>query len=120
MAMSQAVTSEPASTYEQIPYASHPFYITHPANLATLGSLYGMSPPAVDTSRVLELGGSDGGNLLPMAYSLPRSRLMSIDLSPGQIAAGMRVVESLGIENVELRAMSILDIDRSYGTFDYI
>jgi methyltransferase-like protein len=118
--MAQGTTAEQVSTYEEVPYASHPFYYTHPANLATLGTLYGMRPPDPTTCSVLELGCSDGGNLIPMAYSLPRSRLVGIDLSPGQIDAGVRVVQSLGIQNVDLRAMSILDIDATFGTFDYI
>ncbi|HEX4128839.1 MAG TPA: class I SAM-dependent methyltransferase [Pirellulales bacterium] len=107
-------------TYEEVPYDSHPFHYTHPSALATLGTLVGIKPPPVETCRVLELGCADGGNLIPMAYSLPRAQLVGIDLSPRQVAMGQRVVDMLGIKNLDLRAMSILDVPDDVGTFDYI
>ncbi|HWA97550.1 MAG TPA: class I SAM-dependent methyltransferase [Pirellulales bacterium] len=107
-------------TYEEVPYDSHPFHYTHPSTLSTLGTLVGMRPPAVETCRVLELGCADGGNLIPMAYSLPRATVLGIDLSPRQVAIGQKVVDALGIKNLDLRAMSILDFPDDAGTFDYI
>src|SRR5262249_8888675 len=43
-----------------------------------------------------------------------------IDLSARQIDMGRSVATRLGLDNLELKALSILDVDESFGTFDYI
>jgi methyltransferase-like protein/cyclopropane fatty-acyl-phospholipid synthase-like methyltransferase len=108
------------SSYEEIPYESKPLYPTHPDCLATLATLLGMTPAPVPRCRVLELGCATGGNLIPMAATLPDSRFVGIDLSPRQIAMGREVVEALGLANVELLPLSIMDVDDRFGQFDYI
>ncbi len=108
------------TSYEEIPYESKPLYPTHPDCLGTLATLMGMKPAPVDGCRVLELGCASGGNLIPMAEALPRSDFLGIDLSPGHINAGQKIVAALGLGNIKLRALSIMDIDDSYGKFDYI
>jgi methyltransferase-like protein/cyclopropane fatty-acyl-phospholipid synthase-like methyltransferase len=108
------------ASYEEIPYASQPRYSTHPDCLAALGTLFGMRPAPVTQCRVLELGCSTGGNLIPMALTLPESQFVGIDLAPGQIASGQAVVDALGLRNIELTALSILDVDDALGPFDYI
>jgi methyltransferase-like protein/cyclopropane fatty-acyl-phospholipid synthase-like methyltransferase len=108
------------TSYEDVPYTSKPLYPTHPDCLATLATLLGMRPAAVDNCRVLELGCASGGNLIPMAASLPESRFLGIDLSPRQISQGQAVIDAVGIANIELRPLSILDVDASFGQFDYI
>jgi SAM-dependent methyltransferase len=55
-----------------------------------------------------------------MALGLPEGRIVGIDLSSRQIDAGRAAVEALGLRNVELRAMSILDADQRLGEFDYV
>jgi SAM-dependent methyltransferase/methyltransferase-like protein len=106
--------------YDEVPYASRPFPQTHPDNLATVAALFGMAPPPVERCRVLELGCAAGGNLLPLAAALPGSRFVGIDLSRRQIDDGRRVVDALGLRNVELRHLSILDVGADFGQFDYI
>lgn len=108
------------SSYEEIPYDSKPVYPTHPDCLATVGTLLGMNPAAVDRCRVLELGCASGGNLIPMALTLPESSFVGIDLSPRQIDEGVATVRALGLTNIELKPVSILDVDESWGKFDYI
>jgi methyltransferase-like protein/SAM-dependent methyltransferase len=108
------------SSYEEIPYSSNPFYYTHPDNLATVGMLMGMNPPPVERCRVLELGCAGGGNLIPMAMALPESRFVGIDLSPRQIAMGQELVDALGLANIELKAVSITDVQDDDGPYDYI
>ncbi|SIO61751.1 regulatory domain of a methyltransferase-containing protein [Singulisphaera sp. GP187] len=112
--------SDQANTYDEIPYGDHFFPFTHPIHLATLGTLFGIDAPAVERCRVLELGCAEGGNLLPMALELPDAQFVGIDLSPRQIANGQAVVKRLGLRNLDLRAMSITEVDASFGSFDYI
>jgi SAM-dependent methyltransferase len=55
-----------------------------------------------------------------MALELAEARFVGIDLSSRQIAEGRSVVERLGLRNLNLRAISIMDVDRRLGNFDYI
>jgi methyltransferase-like protein len=79
-----------------------------------------MSPCRVDRCRVLELGSASGGNLIPIAQAFPDSTFVGIDLSARQIADGQKVVEAVGLKNVELKCMSLLDVTPEFGQFDYV
>jgi methyltransferase-like protein/trans-aconitate methyltransferase len=107
-------------SYDQVPYNSGPFRQTHPCHLAVLPVLFGLEPPPVRGCRVLELGCASGANLIPMAQDLPQSEFLGIDLSAKQIRDGQSRLEDLGLANIELRHMSILDVDDSLGRFDYV
>src|SRR4051812_17058388 len=115
LAMDPVLTS-----YEEIPYESTPIHDAHPDVMATSALLLGLDPPAVPTSRVLELGCSTGGNLITIALAFPSAQFVGIDFSPRQIAQGQAIVEKLGIKNVALHAKSILEIGSDFGQFDYI
>jgi len=108
------------NSYDRLPYPNLSFAQTHPDRLATLATLLGMRPAPVERCRVLELGCAGGGNLLPMAGGLPGSEFVGIDASAVQIAAGQEAVAALGLENLILRHMDILEVDEGLGQFDYI
>jgi methyltransferase-like protein len=55
-----------------------------------------------------------------MAIAAPGARFVGIDLSGRQIEDAQSVVSKLALDNIELRHASILDVDASYGEFDYI
>ena len=114
------MTAEPATSYDEVPYADGCFPYTHPDRLAALATLHGLDPPPVGNCRVLELGCALGGNLIPMASGLPEGRFVGIDLSARQIAMARATAEALGLRNIDLRALSIADVDADLGTFDYI
>ena len=107
-------------SYDQVPYHSGPFRQTHPSHLAVLPTLFGMAPPRIRGARVLELGCASGGNLIPMAQSFPESQFLGVDLSSRQVAAGRETIAKLQLPNVDLRHASIMDVDASYGQFDYV
>jgi methyltransferase-like protein/2-polyprenyl-3-methyl-5-hydroxy-6-metoxy-1,4-benzoquinol methylase len=109
-----------ATSYDEVPYSSNVFSYTHPDCLATWATLLGMDPAPVERCRVLELGCGTGANLIPMAQDLPGSRFVGIDLSPRQVGMGREVVGALGLANIELRPLSILDVGADFGRFDYI
>ena len=102
------------------PTAATSSRMTHPDRMATMAVLHGMKPPAVDRCRVLELGCTDGGNLLAMAQTMPGASFLGIDLSPVQIDQGKAAAQMLGAANVELRTLNLTDVDDSFGLFDYI
>ncbi len=108
------------NAYDQIPYTSNPFAQTHPDRLATIATLLGMYPAPVENCRVLELGCAGGGNLVPMACSLPQSRFVGIDLSARQIADGQAMAQAAGVQNVTLSHMDIMEVEADFGQFDYI
>ncbi len=117
-------TAPQATSYDEVPYPPLEFSYTHPSHLATIGRLVGLRPAVVDCCRVLELGCAGGGNLVPMAYTLPRSQFVGIDLSERQIAEGRKFAAALGLGNTSLEPMDICDAAESlaprFGQFDYI
>jgi methyltransferase-like protein/2-polyprenyl-3-methyl-5-hydroxy-6-metoxy-1,4-benzoquinol methylase len=107
-------------SYEDVPYESNAFSATHPDSLAVVALLHGMETAPAARCRVLELGCAGGGNLIPMALTLPESHFVGIDLSPRQVAMGQARVAELGLTNIELKPLSIMDVDENFGAFDYI
>ena len=77
-----------AEKYAAVPYAAQSNALSHPNRLATVASLYGLSPASPTTCSVLEVGCSDGANLLPMAASLSAGTFVGCDLSSAAGAAG--------------------------------
>ena len=114
------MTTALQQTYEEFPYQSNPIPQSHPDRLATIGCLFGMNPAPLESCRVLELGCASGGNLLPMAMSLPNAEFVGIDFSPVQIRQGIADVDALGLANVRLIAMDLMDFSEEFGKFDYI
>jgi methyltransferase-like protein/SAM-dependent methyltransferase len=108
------------SSYDEVPYNEYVFSYTHPACVAAVATLFGMHAADPARCRVLELGCATGANLLPMAYDLPGSQFIGIDSSPRQIDQGRRTVAALGLTNIDLRQGSVLDVNDSFGRFDYI
>jgi SAM-dependent methyltransferase len=102
--------------------------------LCTAATLLGLRPAPVDRCRVLELGCASGGNLIPMALTLPGSEFVGVDLSPAQIAAGEATLAALRQEgaagpddppgppgaNVRLLAADLMTLGEDLGPFDYI
>lgn len=109
-----------ASSYDEVPYVSVPFPQTHPDRLATTARIFGLTTPPVDGCRVLELGCASAGNLIPMAFNLPRSEFVGIDLSNHQVADANVDIRRLGLSNIRVEHASIMDVDESWGDFDYI
>jgi len=110
----------PPTSFDEVPYPNLSHVQTHPDRLATMATLLGLSAPPIEHCRVLEVGCAIGGNIIPMAYSLPESEFVGIDNSRQQIAIGQATIQSLALENVVLEQRDILDVDDSLGQFDYI
>ena len=113
--MPQRVTA-----YDAIPYPSSPFRQSRPERLAAIAKLFGLDAPAPERCRVLELGCSMGGNLLVIAQDYPESRCVGIDASSRQIAEGWKTIDALGLKNIQLKHLDILDVGEELGQFDYI
>ena len=109
-------------SYDEFPYASNPFPLSTPEHLQAVARLFALESPAPATARVLEIGCSAGGNILPFALRHPQAQVVGIDLSPVQIAQAEARVAQLGLVNVTLHCMNLEDVTRgdTFGEFDYI
>jgi len=108
------------NSYDTLPYPGLPYRQTHPDRLRTIARLLGMDPPSAERCRVLELGCGDGGNLLPMAWALPHSKFVGLDLGAAHIRQGQAKVRQLGLINLELRQQDLMEFGPHEGEFDYI
>jgi cyclopropane fatty-acyl-phospholipid synthase-like methyltransferase len=114
------MSAELQQSYDTFPYQSFSFPQSHPDRLATIGQLFGMTPAPIARSRVLEIGCASGGNLIPMAATLPDAQFLGIDLSPVQIRHGVADIGALGLSNIRLLATNIMEFGEDFGLFDYI
>jgi len=102
-------TDKPSTPYDDVLYPTGLFPQTHPDRLATTAYLRGMSPAPIEHCRVLELGCGAASNLVSMAFQLPESEFVGIDLGRIPIASGRALVADLGLANVTLKAMDLCD-----------
>lgn len=114
------VTRELAGKYDTIAYAAKANAQSHPVRLATVARLLGIAAPAAETARVLEVGVSDGANLLPMAVDLPNATFVGCDVSSRAIALARAGAAALGVANVTLEERDLATMTGEPGTFDYI
>ena len=77
-------------------------------------------PAPAQRCRVLEIGCAGGGNIVPMAYGLPDATFVGLDRSARQIERATAFAAGLGLRNIELHAMDLLDVTTDLDTFDYI
>jgi SAM-dependent methyltransferase len=118
--MSDDVNRDLANKYDTVAYAAQANPQSHPTHLATVATLLGLAPPDVATARVLEVGCSDGANLLPMAATLPGARFTGCDISSRAIAAARHGADELGLRNVELVQADLATLAGGGEPFDYI
>ena len=111
---------ERLTAYDDHPYTGNAFAQTHPARLASVAALFGLMSAPATRCRVLELGCGEGANLIPMAFHLPDSTFVGIDLAPTPINAGCERIARLGLRNVELHQGDVADACEHLGTFDYV
>jgi len=109
-------------TYQATPYPSRPVTLSHPNHLYVVGRLHGLTPVEVTGARVLELGCGAGGNLAPMAVTLPDSHFTGIDLSERQIEMAREMARGGRLTNIEFQAGDALSLlaDTADGAYDYI
>jgi len=106
--------------YDAVLYHGLAYHQTHPDHLATLALLSGMTPAPVAHCRVLELGCGNGSNLIPMAFDLPDSTFVGVDLAAHPISIGNETARKIGLENLTMHQLDLMDLPADWGAFDYI
>ena len=90
-----------------------------PDMLAAVARLAGMDVGSPRAWRILDLGCSDGGNLLSIAAANPEMRCVGVDGNLGAIQRGRALAEVAGLD-VELVHGDITALPESLGTFDAV
>ena len=60
-------------SYDETPYKSKTFYYTQPGRQQMVLKLLGFKTPDLEKARVLEIGCSFGGNIIPFALENPKA-----------------------------------------------
>jgi len=113
-------------SYQATSYPNWPVPLSHPDHLYVVGRLHGLAPAVVTGARVLELACGAGGNLLPMAATLPGGQFVGIDLSERQIYMAQTAAQAANLGNVEFLAGDALSLAPTLAgsgagqLFDYI
>lgn len=123
--MKDNLVEQTKESYESISYFSSSFVDTNPYRLEACGNLFGINPNPTKEAKILEIGCSFGGNLIPFALHNPKAKLLGIDLSENQIKKGNEIIKSIkGLDNVKLLQKDICELSADdiseYGKFDYI
>lgn len=108
------------TSYDEVPYEGASLAHTHPARLEAIGRLFGAAPAPAGACRYLELACGVGSNVNAMAYGLPGSRFVGVDLARKQVEVAQTRAAELALGNVEFQHMDIMDAGVDLGTFDYI
>lgn len=106
--------------YQEVPYDGCAHRDTHPANLAVIASLVGLTTPPPDRCRVLEIGCAEGDNLIPMASLAPASEFVGLDLADRHIERARARAQGLRLRNVTFMVADLAALGDELGRFDYI
>lgn len=109
-----------SKAYDEVPYTSYPFAQTNPELLQGIARLFGLNTPDPRKARILEIGCASGNNIISIASAYPQSTCVGLDYAARQIEGGQRVVKEMGLKNVELKHLSVMDVTKDLGEFDYI
>ncbi|WP_169777452.1 class I SAM-dependent methyltransferase [Campylobacter mucosalis] len=111
-------------SYDKLPYFSNAFVETSPFRLEAIGKFLTLNPAKTDNARVLEIGCSYGGNLLPFAAQNPNAKILGIDLSQTQIQTANELADKMGLKNIKFMQKDICELSpqdvKEFGKFDYI
>lgn len=106
--------------YDEVEYPGFAYPDTHPDRLATLATLFGLTPAPLDRCRVLELACGDGANLVPIALSLPGSTCVGVDVALTAVERARDCAAALGLGNVTFHHRDVAHLGPEIGEFDYV
>jgi len=93
---------------------------THPRQLAASALLAGHEPAPLEGARVLEVGSALGGNLTPIAATMPSAECIGVDPFVEQTEQAQWRAQRAHIHNVRYLPIGVEELDQVEGDFDYI
>lgn len=112
-------TATPRTIYDEAPYPSAQHPDLHPAVIAAVAGLCGLTPRLAG-ARVMDVGCGEGVNLLAMAQSAPDGEFVGLDLAPSAIEAARATAREAGLDNVRFEVCDLTQASGRFGRFDYI
>ncbi len=112
--------NRPATPYDELRYPGKFYPQASPGRIGTVAALFGLRPPPLATSRILELGCGEGGHLVPIAAACPEASCLGIDASAAAIERARDFAERAGVQHCEFRAEDVRAFPEDAGSFDYI
>lgn len=106
--------------YDEKPYISKAYSFSQPFKQNIALKLMGLKGSDLKNARILEIGCSYGGNIISQALYYENTEIIGIDLSDVQVSAGNKIIEEIGLKNIKLYNMDIMDYNYEFGKFDYI
>ena len=106
-------------SYDELTYKSAAFAQSSPYRLEACATLLGINPPPCKNTKVLEIGCSFGGNLIPFAANNKDARVVGIDLSGEQIRRGQEIVKEIGKNETGIGFANIFDAFKKLNLVDY-
>jgi len=116
----ETITSLSPTPYDEFRYPGKFYPHASPEHMASIATLFGLNPPPIERSRILELACGEGGQLIPLAYVLPESRCLGVDLSQASISRAQELTERLDLRNVQFAVQDLQEFPEDAGEFDYI
>ena len=113
-------SSQTADDYNALPYPSLPVEHCQPSALAAMAAIFGVEPPRLAGARVLELGCSSGGNIIPLAARFPQSSFVGIDLAHSHVDLARRHIAELQLGNVSVEVADLATAKFEPQSFDFI
>ncbi len=109
-----------ANLYDRVRYPNLVFHQTHPLATGAFAALFGRPFVPFASSRVLEIGCGEGVNLINMALGAPEAECVGVDLAERPIALARDAARRCGCANLRFDARDLIEVDASFGRFDYI
>jgi SAM-dependent methyltransferase len=110
------------SSYEKTPYHDQCFPEFDLSRLIGFAQLFGLRPPDAEKPRlrVLDLGCASGLHIREQARRHPNADFTGIDFARTEVASGQKAIIEDGLENVELIAADLREVELEAGTYDVI
>lgn len=106
--------------YNKKPYLSKVFSFTQHYRQRAIMEFLGLETPNIHDARILEIGCSYGGNIINTAVFYPNCEIIGLDIAEEHIVKGNELIKKIGLNNIKLYAMDIMDYNGEFGKFDYI
>lgn len=106
--------------YDRVRYPSRAFAVLHPTAIGVFAALFGRPFAPFARSRILEIGCGEGVNLINMAVGAPQAEFVGVDLAEQAVTRARLTAQACGCTNIGFHARDLVDLDASFGRFDYI